>query len=114
MIKCPTCGHEEKIVNECGCDPNNMPTRSQDTRLPEERMAEIMMREAEAHHAPRRTAQRRERFALSIFKILIQREEGSKLTDYRSFACEAVEAADELARMLDSDSDSPILPAYLP
>lgn len=24
---CPTCGHVGKIVNECGCDPNNMPTR---------------------------------------------------------------------------------------
>lgn len=30
MTKCPTCGHEGSIVNECGCDPNNMPTRPVD------------------------------------------------------------------------------------
>lgn len=26
MSKCPTCGHVGKIVNECRCDPNNLPT----------------------------------------------------------------------------------------
>lgn len=25
---CPTCGKVGKIVNECGCDPNNMPTQN--------------------------------------------------------------------------------------
>lgn len=30
MTKCPRCGHEGKIVNECGCDPHNMPTRPVD------------------------------------------------------------------------------------
>jgi hypothetical protein len=24
--KCPTCGAENEIVNQCHCDPNNMPT----------------------------------------------------------------------------------------
>lgn len=24
---CPTCGAANDIVNQCGCDPNNMPTR---------------------------------------------------------------------------------------
>lgn len=27
MTKCPKCGHEGKIVNECHCDPNNLPTK---------------------------------------------------------------------------------------
>lgn len=25
-MKCPTCGMENRIVNECRCDPNNLPT----------------------------------------------------------------------------------------
>ncbi|RLI52784.1 MAG: hypothetical protein DRO87_12650 [Candidatus Thorarchaeota archaeon] len=25
--KCSTCGAENKIVNQCCCDPNNLPTR---------------------------------------------------------------------------------------
>lgn len=73
-----------------------------------------MMRDAESKHAERRYEQRRERFALAIFRILIQREEGSKLTDYRAFACEAVEAADDLAAVLDADPNLPILPPYIP
>lgn len=66
----------------------------------------------QAEYALRRNEQRRERFALSVFKILIGREEGSKLTDYRSMACEAVEAAEELAAMLDKNAASAILPGY--
>src|SRR5262245_31434120 len=27
MTRCPTCGHDGKIVNECRCDPNNLPTK---------------------------------------------------------------------------------------
>jgi hypothetical protein len=27
MHKCPTCGAENAIVNQCRCDPNNLPTR---------------------------------------------------------------------------------------
>lgn len=26
-MKCPTCGKDNRIVNECRCDPNNLPTR---------------------------------------------------------------------------------------
>lgn len=26
MNKCPTCGKENRIVNECRCDPDNLPT----------------------------------------------------------------------------------------
>jgi len=26
MSKCPTCGRMNRIVNECRCDPNNLPT----------------------------------------------------------------------------------------
>ncbi len=26
MTKCPKCGHEGLIVNECGCDHKNLPT----------------------------------------------------------------------------------------
>jgi len=25
---CPRCGHVGIIVNECGCDPDNLPTRA--------------------------------------------------------------------------------------
>ena len=27
MYKCPSCGNYNRIVNECRCDPNNLPTR---------------------------------------------------------------------------------------
>ncbi len=27
MTKCPICGSENAIVNRCGCDPNNLPTK---------------------------------------------------------------------------------------
>ena len=26
-MKCPRCGKENRIVNECKCDPDNLPTR---------------------------------------------------------------------------------------
>lgn len=26
MTTCPTCGHTGHIVNQCGCDPHNIPT----------------------------------------------------------------------------------------
>lgn len=26
MSKCHKCGHEGRLVNECGCDPHNIPT----------------------------------------------------------------------------------------
>lgn len=29
--KCSTCGAMNQIINECGCDPNNLPTRPSDT-----------------------------------------------------------------------------------
>lgn len=28
--KCPTCGRVTRIVNQCGCDPNNLPTKIPD------------------------------------------------------------------------------------
>ncbi len=27
MMKCGKCGKENEIVNQCGCDPNNLPTK---------------------------------------------------------------------------------------
>jgi len=27
QYKCPTCGKQNHFVNQCGCDPNNLPTR---------------------------------------------------------------------------------------
>ena len=27
-MRCPKCGRENEIVNQCGCDPNNLPTRA--------------------------------------------------------------------------------------
>ena len=27
MTRCPRCGADNAIVNQCGCDPNNMPTK---------------------------------------------------------------------------------------
>lgn len=29
MTRCPKCGAENAIVNLCGCDPNNLPTRAE-------------------------------------------------------------------------------------
>ena len=29
MYKCPYCGSDNAFVNQCGCDPNNMPTKPQ-------------------------------------------------------------------------------------
>jgi hypothetical protein len=33
-MRCPKCGRENEIVNQCGCDPNNMPTRADDKPVP--------------------------------------------------------------------------------
>ena len=31
---CHTCGKDNNIVNQCGCDPNNMPTKIEKSQSP--------------------------------------------------------------------------------
>jgi hypothetical protein len=38
VYKCHKCGKENEIVNQCGCDPNNMPTQPAIEKTREERM----------------------------------------------------------------------------
>lgn len=33
-MRCPKCGQENEIVNQCGCDPNNLPTHADDKPVP--------------------------------------------------------------------------------
>lgn len=33
--KCPQCGADNAIVNQCGCDPNNLPTKVTRTTIPD-------------------------------------------------------------------------------
>ena len=46
MTRCPKCGAENAIVNLCGCDPQNLPTRVPDIQSPQE---QVMADEKKVH-----------------------------------------------------------------
>lgn len=62
-------------------------------------------------HDERRYQQRRERFALAIYKTLAAHAEPSRLTDWKELAKQAVEAADALEEVLNPNA--PDLPEYV-
>lgn len=120
--KCPICGRQNRIVNQCRCDPNNLPTQpladqsqfaESDKRLLDALEAGEPARQAE--YEQRRYDQRIERFALAVFRDLIRngvdpmRRIGA---DYKTLAGEAVRAAKELDDAIYPQSAE--MPDYIP
>lgn len=55
IYRCPTCGVKNQIVNQCGRDPNNLPTRSLVTGEIETHLGKLPLSLIDEIHERRRT-----------------------------------------------------------